>query len=506
MKRFARDIVIIAGATAVSRVFGLFRDIVIADKFGAGPAYDAYLIAFYVPHFLRRLLAEGALALSFIPVYTDYLQTDPKEASKMAANAINLSLITFPLVILGGITLAPYFIPFLASGFSPSQQELTVELTRVIFPFIGIIGLAALVMGILKSKKSFFAPAFAPVFFNVGVILGALLLGRLFSRPIFGLAVGVLIGGFGQLAFQVPYLKRNGFSWKPVLFPLHPGLKRSLRMMTPVIIGLVAMQVNVMVDNKLASHLVSGSVSSLQYATRLYQLPLGLFAIAISTAILPRLSERWSTGDNEEFAEMLNRGVKISLLIVLPATLGLFVLGKPIIELLFEHRNFLPSDTARTVHVLDMYLVGLVGYSFVTLFSRAFYSMKDTVTPVIVSLFAVAVNVALDLLLVGPMEVGGLALATGVSGVVNGGLLLIVFGAKTGLKGFLPEGRFLVKVLASVFVMGFVVVAIREFIPTASDLAIVASGVILGAASYLGAGFLLGLKETFAEELLHVGD
>ncbi len=413
---------------------------------------------------------------------------------------------TFPLIIVAGIWLAPYFIPFLASGFSQPQQELTVELTRVIFPFIGIIGMAALIMGILKSKKSFFAPAFAPVFFNVGVILGALLLGRFFSRPIFGLAVGVLIGGFGQLAFQIPYLKRNDFSWRPVLFPLHPGLKRALRMMAPVIIGLVAMQVNVMVDNKLASHLVAGSVSSLQYATRLYQLPLGLFAIAISTAILPRLSERWAKGDDKDYAEMLNRGVKISLIIVLPATLGLFILGKPIIELLFEHRNFLPSDTVRTVHVLDMYLVGLVGYSFVTLFSRAFYSMKDTLTPVFVSLVAVAVNVALDLLLVGPMEVGGLALATGVSGVVNGGLLLIVFGVKTGLRDFLPSARFLGKVLVSVAVMGLIVIGVRNFIPLKNDFAIVAAGVTLGAASYFASGLLLGLKETFAEELLQAGD
>lgn len=506
MRRFARDIVIIAGATAVSRVFGLFRDIVIADKFGAGAAYDAYLIAFYVPHFLRRLLAEGALALSFIPVYTDYLKNDPREASRMAANAMNLSLLTFPLIVLAGIFLAPYFIPFLASGFSQSQQELTIELTRVIFPFIGIIGMAALIMGILKSKKTFFAPAFAPVFFNVGVITGALFLGNYFSRPIFGLAAGVLLGGLGQLGFQVPYLKRSGFSWSPELFPLHPGLKRALRMMAPVVIGLVAMQVNVMVDNKLASHLVAGSVSSLQYATRLYQLPLGLFAIAISTAILPRLSEKWATGDESDYAEMLNRGIKISLLIVVPATLGLFLLGEPIIRLLFEHRSFLPSDTARTTHVLHLYLVGLIGYSFVTLFSRAFYSMKDTVTPVLVSFIAVGVNVGLDLALVGPMRVGGLALATGVSGVVNGLLLLVVFRNKTKLRGFLPRGLFLVKVLAAVGVMGSVVYGVRHLVPLSHDYSIVGVGVVTGVLSYLGASVLFGLKETFVEELVQIGD
>ncbi|MFW6071473.1 MAG: murein biosynthesis integral membrane protein MurJ, partial [Candidatus Bipolaricaulota bacterium] len=505
MKRFTRDVAIIAAATAVSRVFGLFRDVVIADKFGAGRAYDAYLIAFFVPHFLRRLLAEGALALSFIPIYTDYLQNDPAEARKLASNAFNLSLIAFPVVVVVGIGLAPYYIPFLASGFSPSQLELTVELTRVIFPFIGIIGLAALVMGILKSKKSFFPPAFAPVFFNVGVILGALFLGRFFSRPIFGLAIGVLIGGLGQLGFQLPYLKKAGFSWKPNFLPVHPGLKKAVRLMAPVVIGLVAMQVNVMVDNKLASHLVPGSVSSLQYATRLYQLPLGLFAIAISTAILPRLSGLWAEDSRKAFADMLDRGVKFSLLIVVPAGAGLFLLGEPIVELLFEHRSFLPSDTARTVHVLNFYLVGLIGYSFVTLFSRAFYSVKDTVTPVVVSLLAVGVNVGLDLALVEPMEAGGLALATGVSGVVNGGLLMAVFGFKTGLEGFLPDWRFVLKVAVSAALMGIVVYALREYSPVRGNFFLVPAGVIFGAGSYFGAGMLFGLKDTFVEELTGPG-
>jgi len=336
--------------------------------------------------------------------------------------------------------------------------------------------------------------------------VGAIFLGGFFSRPIFGLAAGVLLGGFGQLAFQVPYLKRSGFSWSPVIFPLHPGLKRALKMMAPVVIGLIAMQVNVMVDNKLASHLVAGSVSSLQYATRLYQLPLGLFAIAISTAILPRLSEKWATGEQANYAKMLNRGIKISLLIVVPATLGLFILGKPIIKLLFEHRNFLPSDTIRTAHVLHLYLVGLIGYSFVTLFSRAFYSMKDTITPVVVSLVAVGVNVGLDLLLVGPMKVGGLALATGVSGVVNGFLLLIAFRSRTGLKGFLPAGSFLIKVLASVLVMGLAVSAVRLFAPLDSDFFVVALGVVAGVISYFCAGFVFGLKETYLEELVQIGD
>lgn len=506
MKRFARDVLIIAAATAASRLFGLFRDIVIADRFGAGPAYDSYLIAFYIPHFLRRLLGEGALALSFIPVYTGYLQTNKQEARKMASNALNLALFSFPFIIAIGILFAPYFIPFLASGFSTPQQQLTIELTRVIFPFIGIIGIAALIMGILKSKKSFFAPSFAPVFFNVGVIAGALLIGNWFARPIFGLAVGVLVGGLGQLLFQVPYLKKQGFVWQWNLFPLHPGMKRALRLMIPVVVGLIAMQVNVLVDNKLASHLIPGSVSALQYANRLFQLPLGLFAIAISSAILPRLSEKWVQGNREGFSEMLNRGVKFSLLVIVPATVGLFLLGKPIIELLFEHRNFLPSDTLKTVHVLHLYLVGLMGYSFVTLFTRAFYSIEDTKTPVMVGIIAVGVNVGLDLLLVGPMKVGGLALATGVSGLVNGGLLVWTFKVKTTLKGFSPDFSFAFKVFGSVLVMGLIVGLVKAYFPLQSEFLFVLATISAGLLSYLAAGLILGLKDTLMEELVQMGD
>jgi len=506
MKRFARDVLIIAGATAASRVFGLFRDVVIADRFGAGPAYDAYLIAYFIPHFLRRLLGEGALALSFIPVYTGYLQTDKEEAKRLASNAINLALLAFPFIIIAGVLLAPYFIPFLASGFSPEQQELTVELTRIIFPFIGIIGIAALIMGILKSKKSFFAPSFAPVFFNIGVIAGALFLGNVFSRPIFGLAVGVLIGGVGQLLFQVPYLKKNGFEWYGNLFPPHPGIKRALKLMVPVVIGLIAMQVNVLVDNKLASHLPGGSVSSLQYANRLFQLPLGLFAVAISSAILPRLSEKWVNGLESDFAEMLNRGIKFSFLIIAPATVGLYLLGTPIVKLLFEHRNFLPSDTVRTVHVLDLYLVGLLGYSFVTLFTRAFYSIEDTKTPVIVGIIAVGVNLGLDLLLVGPMGVGGLAIATGASGLVNGGLLIIAFKYKTGLKGFSPGLMFFGRVLVSVIAMGLAVGITEYYLPPVGEFGLVMITILVGLVSYVATSLIVGLKETFVEELVRIGD
>lgn len=504
MKRFGRDVLIIAVATAFSRVFGLFRDIVIADRFGAGTAYDAYVVAFFIPHFLRRLLAEGALALSFIPIYTQYLKEDRAEADQMASNVINLLLLVFPLVILTGVGLAPHYVPFLASGFSPAEQWLTVSLTRVIFPFIGFVGFAALAMGILNAHEHFFAPAFAPVFFNVGTISGALFLGSYFSRPIFGLAVGVLLGGAGQLFFQVPFVRRYGIKWSPALFPLHPGVRKAIRLMIPVIMGLVAAQVNVFVDNKLASHLAAGSISALQYGMRLFQLPLGLFAVAISTAILPRLSAHWTEELPEDFRATLRKGVTVSLFIILPAALGLWVLGTPIVELLFEHREFTSRDTVRTVRVLNFYLIGLLGYSFVHLFTRAFYSIQETLIPVLAGLGAVAVNVGLDLLLVGPMGVGGLAIATGASGLVNAAILIGSFRYRTEIRGFFPARDTVARILGCVLLMGGVVWALRSlgYNLSENEFLHVFLPVFGGVVSYFGFTVLFGLKEVLWGELL----
>lgn len=502
MNRLTKDVAIIAAATAVSRVFGLFRDVVIADKFGAGTAYDAYIIAFFVPHFLRRLLAEGALALSFIPIFSQYLERDKRQADLLASNTLNLLLVLFPVLIVLGILFAPHFIPFLASGFSPSQLELTVDLTRIVFPFIGFIGLAALVMGVLNAKKHFFAPAFAPVFFNVGVIAGALFLGGWFDRLIFGLASGVLLGGLGQLLFQLPFLRGRGFNWSAKLFPLHPGLKKAGRLMIPVVVGLIAVQINILVDNKLASYLAEGSISSLQYGTRLFQLPLGLFAVAISTAILPRLSGLWARDKREEFGGTLRRGIQLSFFIILPATLGLFLLGRPIVELLFEHNQFTPADTVRTVRILNYYLIGLVGYSFVQLFTRAFYSVQETITPVIAGVVAVGVNVGLDLALVGLMDANGLALATAVSGVVNGLLLWGLFKVRTDVEGFLPPPGLVAKIVAATGAMGGIVWGVyrvlREFTP--NEFFLVFVPVLVGIGSYFLFSKWMGTDDLLLDE------
>jgi putative peptidoglycan lipid II flippase len=393
MRRLTRDTLLLVLATGISRVFGLLRDVTIADRFGAGGMYDAFLIAFFLPVFLRQLLAEGALSTAFIPVYTEALVTD-KEAERFANNVLSLLLILFPIVVTLGILLAPYYLPFLASGFSPEKIALSIHLARILFPFIALVGFALL---------------FAP-FFSV--------------RPIYGLALGALLGGAGQLLFQVPALLRTGFRFRFTLRPLHPGVRVMVQLMIPALFGLAVTQINLLVDNKIASYLGDGGISSLQYAMRLFQLPLGVFGVSIATALLPRFSAAWAKGEHDRFSTHLVDGISTSAFILLPAMVGLYAIGPDLIRLLFEHGSFTMADSLRTANVLTFYLAGILPYGLVYILTRAFYAMGRTRVPLIASSCAVAANVAFDLLLVGPMREGGLALATSIAGGVNAVILV----------------------------------------------------------------------------------
>jgi len=425
MKRLARDVLLMALATGISRVFGLFRDVTIADRFGASGAYDAFLVAFFLPHFLRQLLAEGALSTAFIPVFTESLVAD-KEANRFASNVLSILIILFPIIVALGILLAPYYLPFLASGFSEEKLALSIHLARILFPFIALMGFAAVFMGILNAHHRFFAASLAPVLFNLGMISGALFLSSSFSlEPIYGLAVGALLGGGGQLLFQIPALRSVGFHFHFTLTPLHPGIRQMGRLMIPALLGLAVTQINLLVDNKIASHLGDGGISSLQYAMRLFQLPLGVFAVSIASALLPRFSAALARGEHDLFSVHLKDGISSSTFILLPAMVGLYAIGPDVIRLLFEHGSFSPPDTLRTAHALSYYLVGVLPYGLMYIFTRAFYAIGRTTLPLLASCCAVAANIAFDLLLVGPMREGGLALATSIAGSVNVAILFL---------------------------------------------------------------------------------
>ena len=423
MRRWIWDVLVMASATGLSRLLGLARDAAIADRFGASAAYDAFLIAFFVPHFLRQLLAEGALSTAFVPIYTER-SVGHGDGDRFAGNLLAWLLVLFPGVVAAGIWLAPVYVPFLASGFDPEKLGLTVSLTRWIFPFIALVGFAAVFMGILNAHHRFFVASLAPVWFNVGMILGVLWVApRWPGASIYGLAAGVLIGGGGQLVFQWIGLRRLRLGIRLHLRPVHPALREMVQRMLPAVIAMAVAQINLLVDNKIASYLGDGGISALQYAMRLFQLPIGIFAVSIATALLPRFSSAVARQENRVFSRQLTDGLALSLVILLPAMAGLLILGQDVIRVLFEHGSFGPAETARTARALGFYLLGLVPYGWIYVLTRGSYALGSTRLPVIASTCAVGVNVALDLLLVGPMQEGGLALATAMAGVVNAALL-----------------------------------------------------------------------------------
>lgn len=425
MTRWTRDVLIMAAATAASRLLGLARDIALANRFGTTAAYDAFLIAFFVPHFLRQLLAEGALSTAMVPVYSRLLgpEESPGEANRFASNVISWSLLLFPMLVLSGIVLAPYYVPFLASGFDDDKLALTVQLTQWVLPFIAIIGWAALVMGVLNAHRRFFAASVSPVGFNIGMLLCILLLTPRMQPPILGVGVGVLLGGSLQLLVQLPSLSSVGFRFSFHLTPIHPRVRQLVQLMAPAVMTLAITEVNLLVDNKLASHLGDGGISALQYGMRLFQLPLGVLAVSIATALLPRFSETWARKDTASFSRLLDEGVVASALVLLPAMVGLLVLGPDIVKLLFEHGSFTADSTRQTARVLSYYAMGLVPYGWVYVFTRAAYARGRPAFPLAASALAAGVNIGLDLLLVTSMREAGLALATSMAGLGNAALL-----------------------------------------------------------------------------------
>ena len=490
MRQLARDVLMMALATGISRLLGLLRDVAIADRFGASGVYDAFLIAFFVPHFLRQLLAEGALSTAFVPLYTGLRvtrgETDTTAASddadRFANGLLSWLIVLFVAVVALGVWLAPTYVPFLASGFAPDKLALAVGLTRVVFPFIALVGFAAVFMGILNSYRRFFAASLAPVWFNVGMILGVLVLAPRFpQQPVLGLAIGALVGGGGQLLAQIPSLSGVGFRFRLTLWPIHPEIYRLVRLMTPAVLTLAVTQVNLLVDNKLASHLGDGGIASLQYGMRLFQLPLGVFAVSVATALLPRFSETWARRDSARFSAYLNDGIALSALVLLPAMIGLLAIGADVVGLLFEHGSFTSEDTLRTTRVLSFYLIGLLPYGLVYLFSRAFYALKRTRAPLLAAVVAVGVNVTLDLLLVSTMREAGLALATAISGVVNALLLGLFLIPRTGLR--LPARRLSLVALGCALLYGLTW-GIRRLVGGDSIAAAVFAPLVAGVAFY----------------------
>jgi putative peptidoglycan lipid II flippase len=407
----ARSAGIVSIAVMFSRVLGLVRETIFARFFGAGFLYDAFVVAFKIPNILRDLFAEGALSAAFVKVFTDYqIKKNEIEAWRLAGLIFNVLAVVMSGVTILGILLAPYVVPLLARGFPPEKAALAVTLTQIMFPFILLVALAALAMGVLNTKGRFGIPASASTAFNVAAIIAGLGFAYYLSGggwemsfdknalpsdaamwAITGMAIGTLIGGAAQLLIQIPSLHRVGFRFTPALSFTDPGVKRVMRLMGPAIIGTSAVQIKVLVDVVVVSG-VDGGQSWLSYSFRLMQFPIGVFGVAIGTAAIPALSRLASEDNLLKFRDTLSDALKLVFLMTIPAACGLIVLGEPIVRLIYEGGRFRAVDTDMTAWALTAYSIGLAGYAAIKVLSPSFYALDDARTPMYVSIASVAVH------------------------------------------------------------------------------------------------------------------
>lgn len=430
----ARAAGLIGVATFSSRILGFIRDMVLARLFGATAAADAFFVAYRVPNLLRELFAEGSMSAAFIPVFTEYqTRRTAREAWELASAMFTTLLTIVTLIMLLGIMAAPGIVWLLAPGFhdDPSKLALTTLLTQMMFPYLVFISLAALTMGILNSLRAFAAPALSPVFFNIVIIGCAMFLSPFLAEPIYAVAIGVVVGGAAQFAMQLPALRTRGMLMGFRFEPGHPGVKRVGLLILPSLLGLSVTQVNITISTILASYFAGGP-TYLFYGMRLIQFPLGIFGVALATAILPTLSAQASRTAWDELRDTLGFGLRMILFIILPAMLGLILLRTPIVHLFFEHGTFTAADTAGTALAVLCYAVGLWAFAGVRIIVAAFYSMQDTRTPALTAVAAVVANLVLSLLFMDALRHAGLALATALAGMLNVTILVAVLNQRLG--------------------------------------------------------------------------
>jgi putative peptidoglycan lipid II flippase len=458
--QLARRAGVVSAAVFGSRILGLVREQVFAVFFGAGRELDAFITAFRIPNLLRDLFAEGALSAAFVTTFSQRLEREGEASAWRLANlVINVLAVVVAGLTLLGIWFAPAIVKAIAPGFVaiPGKVELTVELTRIMFPFLLLVALAAVAMGILNTRNVFGVPAAASAFFNVGSILGGLgcawwlapdymtsiLHGaRAATDPtraehaMAGMAIGTLFGGLLQLVAQLPSLRGVGFRYRLLVDVSDPGLRQVLRLMAPATIGAAAVQVNVFVNNNFASYLGDGPVSWLSVAFRFMQLPIGLFGVAIGTVTLPLVSRQSARGDTGAFAATIAQALGLVALLCLPAAAGLAVLGVPIIGLIYQHGRFTSVDTVAAAQALGGYAIGLAGYAGIKVLAPAFYALGDTRTPMVVSVLSITTNYLLNWLFTRELGFGHIGLALATSAVAIGNFVLLYVALARRVGGF----------------------------------------------------------------------
>ncbi len=432
-KTIAKSAGMVSIALMCSRVLGLVREQVFAGLFGAGFTYDSFVVAFRIPNLLRDLFGEGALSAAFVTVFSAYDTNRPQiDTWKLASNVLTFILILLSILTLTGIYFADSIVTLLASDFHtiPGKTELTIQLTRIMMPFLIFVSLSAVVMGILNTKGRFFIPALASSFFNIGSLVGgtslAFILPHYGQPAIVGMAIGTLIGGALQLGGQIPSLFRTGFRYKPILKINDPGLLRVLKLMIPATVGLSATQINLFVNTNFAASCGDGAVSWLYYAFRLVQLPIGVFGVALSIAMLPVLAKQAAQKKITEMKETMVTSLTMVFALTLPATAGLIILSEPIIRLIFEHGAFTAKDTFATAQTLSFFSIGLFAYSANKILVPAFYALNKTQFPVIASFMAVIFNIIIVKITIDQYQHLAIALSTSCTMLLNFLFLMVV--------------------------------------------------------------------------------
>ena len=494
---------IVSMLTMLSRVIGLVRDVVIATLFGATGTADAFFVAFKIPNFFRRLFAEGAFSLGFVPVLGEYRTQRPHDEVRrfVAAVAGDLALVLLAVTVLG-VLFAPWVIAVFAPGFidDSSRFELAGDMLRITFPYLLLIALTALCAGVLNTYDRFAVPAFTPVLLNLSLIGCALGLTGVLERPVMALAWGVLLAGVVQLAFQLPSMARLHLLVRPRVSWHDEGVRKVLLLMGPVVFAASVSQINLIIDTVLASFLREGSISWLYYADRLMEMPVALVGISLGTVILPRLSRQFAAGEQGEFSDTLDWAARGAMLLTLPAAAALYLLAEPIIATVFQYGALSALDVLWAALALKAYAIGVPGFVGVRILAPGFFARQDTRTPVRFAVVALGVNLVLNLALFIPLGHVGLALATGVAAIVNS--LLLLRGLLTA-SHYTPGagwGRFIAQLLIANAIM---VAALWWYVAPAAQwiqwdattrVAELAVVLLIGAGSFFAGLLLVGVR------------
>ena len=488
--KITRAATTIGMGTLLSRISGFLRDMVVAYFFGAGMTTDSFFVAFRIPNLWRKLVGEGALTISFIPIYTEYLaQRREKESQEVTHIAFTIAGVALIVLTVLGVIFSPILIRIFALTWSPTSEkfQLAVTLNRIMFPYLFFIGLFALSMGILNSLRHFFAPAFATVFLNLSIIVSVFLFYDYFQKPVMALAIGVLLGGMLQFFFQIPFLIKKKIGFRFNFNFRHPAIRQIGLLMIPGLIGTAVYQLNVLVDTMFATALPDGSVSYLYYADRLMEFPLGIFVIAIGTAALPSFSTLVSEGRIEEFKETVSFAFRLGSFICIPAMVGLIALKTPIFSLLLQRGQFDYFATEMTAKALLCYSVGLWAIGGVRVLAPAFYSLQDTRTPLKIGLICLGANVILNTILMHPLKHAGLALGTSLSAMLN---LLLLYRKLNHKLGGLDVAKNIKSLLRS-FLCSLPMGLAAYLICSMGDWTV--SGKVIEKGLLLGAGIIAGL-------------